>query len=147
MAKLAKLSELKTTGLATKADLAPKRTAPAYHPLPIDTSQMKRPAALAYAKKVAPASTSAEVRRRQTLANMEKRSLLKKAKQNRMADYLKKKQSGTLVQNPVIKKTLPIKKSDRQWGETLPGYSYPAVEGPGNPSWERRNPIAKKTDN
>jgi hypothetical protein len=29
----------------------------------------------------------------------------------------------------------------RQWGETRPGEMYPQVEGPGNPSWERRNPI------
>lgn len=28
----------------------------------------------------------------------------------------------------------------RPWGVALPGRSYPAVEGPGNPSWERRNP-------
>ena len=28
----------------------------------------------------------------------------------------------------------------RGWGETIPGMMYPAVEGPGNPSWERRNP-------
>jgi hypothetical protein len=28
----------------------------------------------------------------------------------------------------------------RQWGESRPGEMYPAVEGPGNPSWERRHP-------
>jgi len=28
----------------------------------------------------------------------------------------------------------------RKWGESQPGGRYPAVEGPGNPSWERRNP-------
>jgi len=28
----------------------------------------------------------------------------------------------------------------RAWGETRPGEMYPQVEGPGNPSWEKRNP-------
>ena len=28
----------------------------------------------------------------------------------------------------------------RGWGESRPGEMYPAVEGPGNPSWERRHP-------
>lgn len=38
--------------------------------------------------------------------------------------------------NPKVS-ILPI---PRKWGEVLPGRKYPAVEGPGNPSWERRNP-------
>ena len=29
---------------------------------------------------------------------------------------------------------------DREWGESRPGEGYIQVEGPGNPSWERRNP-------
>lgn len=28
----------------------------------------------------------------------------------------------------------------RQWGQSVPGFLYPQVEGPGNPSWEARNP-------
>jgi hypothetical protein len=28
----------------------------------------------------------------------------------------------------------------RPWGVALPGHSYPQVEGPGNPFWERRHP-------
>ena len=30
--------------------------------------------------------------------------------------------------------------SDRKWGERKPWKYYPAIEGPGNPSWEARNP-------
>jgi len=29
---------------------------------------------------------------------------------------------------------------ERDWGESRPGEGYIQVEGPGNPSWERRNP-------
>lgn len=29
----------------------------------------------------------------------------------------------------------------RRWGERLPGQYYPGIEGPGNPSWEKRNPL------
>jgi len=38
----------------------------------------------------------------------------------------------------------PVLKPSRPWGETQPGHYYPAVEGPGNPSWEKRNPIKSK---
>ena len=34
----------------------------------------------------------------------------------------------------------PSQRGPRQWGESRPGEMYPQVEGPGNPSWERRNP-------
>ena len=40
------------------------------------------------------------------------------------------------VTRPGMNKPLP----PRKWGETRPGEMYPQVEGPGNPSWERRNP-------
>ena len=29
---------------------------------------------------------------------------------------------------------------DREWGESRPDEAYIQIEGPGNPSWERRNP-------
>jgi len=32
------------------------------------------------------------------------------------------------------------KSREREWGESRPGEGYIQVEGPGNPSWERRNP-------
>ena len=35
----------------------------------------------------------------------------------------------------------PVPRRDREWGESRPGEGYIQVEGPGNPSWERRNPI------
>lgn len=50
---------------------------------------------------------------------------------------------------PVPGWPIPIKPIDqirqpptgvRGWGELRPGEMYPAVEGPGNPSWERRHP-------
>ena len=34
----------------------------------------------------------------------------------------------------------PQNPAGRGWGETRPGEMYPQVEGPGNPSWERRHP-------
>ena len=34
----------------------------------------------------------------------------------------------------------PGQPGGRPWGESRPGEMYPAVEGPGNPSWERRHP-------
>lgn len=34
--------------------------------------------------------------------------------------------------------TLPT--TQRPWGVAIPGQMYPQVEGPGNPSWEARNP-------
>ena len=34
----------------------------------------------------------------------------------------------------------PVPRRDREWGESRPGEGYIQVEGPGNPSWERRNP-------
>ena len=37
--------------------------------------------------------------------------------------------------------------STRPWGVALPGQRYPQVEGPGNPSWERRNPDANPNKN
>merc|ERR1711964_813395 len=36
----------------------------------------------------------------------------------------------------------PKSGSARQWGESRPGEMYIQVEGPGNPSWEQRNPQA-----
>ena len=29
----------------------------------------------------------------------------------------------------------------RGWGQKLPGQYYPGVEAPGNPDWEKRNPL------
>jgi len=34
----------------------------------------------------------------------------------------------------------PVPRRDREWGESRPGEGYIQVEGPGNPSWEKRNP-------
>ena len=34
----------------------------------------------------------------------------------------------------------PGQPGGRPWGESRPGEMYPQVEGPGNPSWERRHP-------
>ena len=34
----------------------------------------------------------------------------------------------------------PVPRRDREWGESRPGEGYIQIEGPGNPSWERRNP-------
>ena len=34
----------------------------------------------------------------------------------------------------------PVPRRDREWGESRPDEGYIQVEGPGNPSWERRNP-------
>ena len=36
--------------------------------------------------------------------------------------------------------TLGTPEGGRKWGEKIPGEFYPAIEGPGNPSWEARNP-------
>ena len=35
---------------------------------------------------------------------------------------------------------VPAPKRDREWGESRPDEAYIQIEGPGNPSWERRNP-------
>lgn len=50
------------------------------------------------------------------------------------------------IQPVPLPNKMPVKPVARGWGQELPGRSYPAVEGPGNPSWERRNPLkgAKK---
>lgn len=57
--------------------------------------------------------------------------------------------SGKLTQpKPTLNPELPVSpktqinpiNQPRPWGVALPGHMYPAVEGPGNPSWERRNP-------
>jgi len=45
--------------------------------------------------------------------------------------------SPGLIQQP---QPTPPRQGPRGWGESRPGEMYPAVEGPGNPSWERRNP-------
>lgn len=34
----------------------------------------------------------------------------------------------------------PGQPGGRPWGESNPGEMYPAIEGPGNPAWERRHP-------
>ena len=34
----------------------------------------------------------------------------------------------------------PVPRRDREWGESRPDEAYIQIEGPGNPSWERRNP-------
>ena len=34
----------------------------------------------------------------------------------------------------------PGPKREREWGESRPGEAYIQIEGPGNPSWEKRNP-------
>ena len=34
----------------------------------------------------------------------------------------------------------PEPKREREWGESRPDEAYIQIEGPGNPSWERRNP-------
>ena len=34
----------------------------------------------------------------------------------------------------------PAPRREREWGESRPGEAYIQIEGPGNPSWERRNP-------
>jgi len=43
---------------------------------------------------------------------------------------------GDVMYNPTDKE----KSREREWGESRPGEGYIQVEGPGNPSWERRNP-------
>jgi hypothetical protein len=40
----------------------------------------------------------------------------------------------------VVIQPVPTPREKRGWGETRPGEMYIQVEGPGNPSWERRNP-------
>ena len=50
---------------------------------------------------------------------------------------------GTVTKRPtpsVPAPTPPGAQAPRGWGESRPGEMYPAVEGPGNPSWERRHP-------
>jgi hypothetical protein len=43
--------------------------------------------------------------------------------------------------NPSVPPYIPPgQPGGRPWGESRPGEMYPAVEGPGNPSWERRHP-------
>jgi len=34
----------------------------------------------------------------------------------------------------------PVPRREREWGESRPDEAYIQIEGPGNPSWERRNP-------
>lgn len=50
----------------------------------------------------------------------------------------KRERRGEPYQDDSMWKKYP--RRDREWGESRPGEGYIQVEGPGNPSWERRNP-------
>ena len=66
-----------------------------------------------------------------------------------VADYVRRQ---PVITRPPTKSTAPPKYKrwqdqvtppEREWGESRPDEMYIQIEGPGNPSWEARNPVRR----